>query len=56
MFFRKHKKKSKIIFVEKDFAAKILKLTRRIENLKLYKMAYLVFQYFNTGDYKMQKC
>ena len=54
MFFGKHEK-SKVNFVENDFVAKILKYVRKIENLKLYKMAYLVFQYFNTDDHTTQK-
>jgi hypothetical protein len=54
MFLEKMKK-SKIDFVEKDFAAEFLKHNRKIENLKLYTMAYLVFQYFNTGDHITQK-
>ena len=54
--FLENTKKSKTNFVEKDFVAKIFKYTRKIENLKLYKMNYLVFQSFNIADQKTQKC
>jgi len=53
MFFGKHEK-SEVNFVEKGFAVNILKHTEKIENLKLYKMAHLVFQYFNIADHKTQ--
>jgi hypothetical protein len=53
--FSGKREKSNINFVEKDFAAKILKHTREIENLKLYKIEYLGFQYLNSGNDKMQK-
>jgi hypothetical protein len=36
IFFPKQEK-NKFNFVKKDFAAKILKYTRKVENLKLYK-------------------
>ena len=42
-YFLENTKKSKTNFVEKDFVAKIFNYTRKIENLKLYKMEYLVF-------------
>jgi hypothetical protein len=54
MFFGK-REKSNINFVEKEFAAKILKHTEETENLKLYKIEYLGFHYLNTGNHKTQK-
>ncbi len=52
--FLDNTKEVKLIFFEKDFAGKILKHSGKIENLKPYKMAYLVFQYFNIAAQNTQ--